>query len=81
MTDTKEDYKHLRSITAGDLPRGLFLAVGHDGADMFLEIGNDLHELGGCIWKDVEDRVWLLRDLGYSHWIALPEDFKFWGEA
>ena len=79
MTEQTNEYKHLRSIAAGDLPRGLFLAVGHDGADMFLEIGNDLHELGGCIWKDVEDRVWLLRDLGYSHWIALPDDFR--GEA
>ena len=61
------------------MPHGLFIAVGSDDVDMFQEVDNDLHELGGCIWKDVEDRVWLLRDLGYSHWIALPDDFR--GEA
>ena len=57
MTEQTNEYKHLRSITANDLPHGLFIAVGSDDVDMFQEVDNDLHELGGCIWKDVEDRV------------------------
>jgi len=84
MTDTKEDYKHLRSI-ADDPPRGKFVALFDDGsgASLFRFSGDTLYTEEGGIYapEDGETHADVLIDFGYSHWLPLPDDYKVWGEA
>lgn len=83
MTDTKEDYKHLRSI-ADDPPRGKFVALFDDGsgASLFRFSGDTLYTEEGGIYapEDGETHADVLIDFGYSHWLPLPDDYKVWGK-
>ena len=88
MTQQNE-YKHLRSFADAVPPRGSrFVALGSqriDGAQLFsLRQNGDIYDASGEPWapSQTDDDVRaVFDDLGYSHWIALPEDFKFLGEA
>ena len=89
MNDEQEKYKHLRSFAEELPPRGSrFVAVGSQkihGAQLFsLRQNGDIYDASGEPWapSQTDDDVRaVFADLGYSHWIALPEDFKFWGGA
>lgn len=88
MTEQTNEYKHLRSF-AGELPpRGSrFVALGSqriDGAQFSLRQNGDIYDASGEPWapSQTDDDVRaVFDDLGYSHWIALPDDYKVWGEA
>ena len=89
MNNEQEKYKHLRSFAEELPPRGSrFVAVGSQkihGAQLFsLRQNGDIYDASGEPWppSQTDDDVRaVFADLGYSLWIALPEDFKFWGEA
>lgn len=89
MNDEQEKFKHLRSFAEELPPRGSrFVAVGSQkihGAQLFsLRQNGDIYDASGEAWapSQTDDDVrTVFADLCYSHWIALPEDFKFWGEA
>ena len=89
MTDEQEKYKHLRSFAEELPPRGSrFVALGSQRigeAQLFsLRQNGDIYDASGEAWapSQTDDDVRaVFADSGYSHWIALPEDFKFWGEA
>ena len=63
-------------------PKGKFIALFADGSgcDIFHK-----HEDGSIYtpvfveYGECVDIDWLL-DAGYLHWIALPDDYKIWGE-
>ena len=93
MTERNDEYKHLRSI-ADDPPRGKFVALSDGMTSLFREENGQLYSVEGikCIswFRQQEDGTFApvetdiamnLAGRGYSHWIALPEDFKFWWEA
>lgn len=87
MNDEQEKFKHLRSFAEELPPRGSrFVAVGSQkihGAQLFsLRQNGDIYDASGEPWapSQTDDDVRaVFADLGYSHWIALPEDFR--GEA
>lgn len=89
MTDEQEKFKHLRSFADAVSPRGSrFVAVGSqkiNGAQLFSRRQNgDIYDASGEPWapSQTDDDVRaVFADLGYSHWIALPDDFRFLGEA
>ena len=89
MTERNDEYKHICSF-AGELPpRGSrFVALGSQrigGAQLFsLSPNGDICDASGEPWAPSQtdgDVRAVFDDLGYSHWIALPDDFRFWGEA
>jgi len=89
MTDEQEKFKHLRCFADAVPPRGSrFVAVGSQkihGAQLFsLRQNGDIYDASGEAWapSQTDDDVRaVFADLGYSHWIALPDDFKFLEEA
>ena len=84
MNDEQEKYKHLRSFAEELPPRGSrFVAVGSQkihGAQLFsLRQNGDIYDASGEAWapSQTDDDVRaVFADLGYSHCIALPDDFR-----
>lgn len=84
MTDTKEDYKHLRSFAEELPPRGSrFLAVGWGCYGAFHVRDTGLVTRAGKPWSIItkgEELRGVFEPLGFSHWIPL-DDASFWGES
>ena len=86
MTEQTNEYKHLRRI-ADDPPRGKFVALSDGRARMFREVAGVLFDssLLRCNRRFDPPRligvVEYLTEAGYTHWVSLPDDFKFFCEG
>ena len=69
------------NLIATTPPKGKFIALFADGSGETLSLTNDDGTFSTPHFRgDKFTAAWLL-DAGYLHWIALPDDYKLWGEA